>query len=71
MSHNYKIIMIILQLVELGNIDTPDTALCLYTSLLCIESYSVKLPADDVARSITEGVSIPLVGVTAGTGLPL
>lgn len=71
MSHNYKITIIILQLVELGNFDTPDTTLCLYTSLLCIDSYSMKLPTDDVARSITEGVSNPLVGVTAGTGLPL
>lgn len=44
--------------------------LFLYTSL-CIDSYSVRLPTDDVARTITEGVCNPLVGVTAGTGLPL
>lgn len=48
----------------------PDTVLCLYTSL-CIDSYSVKLPTEVVVRTMTEGVSNPRVGVTAGTGLPL
>lgn len=49
--------------------DLPETTLSLYVSLC--NSYSVTLPIDDVALSIVEGVSSPLVGVTATTGLPL
>lgn len=43
------------------------------TRFLCVSpcnSYSVTLPTDDAALS-AEGVSSPLVGVTATTGLPL
>lgn len=47
----------------------PDTTLSLWKSL-CVDSYSIRLPTEDVARSMTEGVC-NLVGVTAGTGLPL
>lgn len=49
--------------------DLPEDTLPLCVSLC--NSYSVTLPTDDVALSVAEGVSSPLVGVTATTGLPL